>query len=224
MLFSRLVDGRWSAPEPPPFAMEEGDGEPFFSPDGRRLYFLSMRPLAPGEEGGKENIWFVDRVGDGWSEPQPVDPVVNEYDHHWEVSVSEAGTLYFSSSREGTFGSNDLYCSRLVEGVRQPPENLGPVINTEGTDLTPYIAPDESYLIFSSTGHGADPSEFAFYISFRSGEGEWLDPLSLADVTGGVEQPLWPYITADGRFMFFIGSGDIWWTRADFIEEMRPTM
>jgi len=220
--FSKLENGRWTAPAPAPFVSEFGEGEPIFSPDGQRLYFLSMRPLEPGAEPGKENIWYVDREGDGWAEARPVDAVVNEFDHHWLFSVSEGGTLYFSSIRGDGYGGRDLFRSRRVNGVHQAPENLGPVINSEETDHTPFIAPDESYLLFSSSGHDDTPGDFRFFISYRTEDGGWSTPQPLDHVTRPVEQPLCPLVTADGRFLFFIGSGDIWWTRADFIEEMRP--
>jgi ankyrin repeat protein len=222
ILYSRLEDGRWTRPRPAPFVSEYGEGEPIFSPDGERLYFLSMRPLAPGAEPGKENIWYVAREDDGWSEPRPLDPAVNDFDHHWLFSVSEAGTLYFSSVREGGYGSRDIYRSRRLNGVHQPPENVGPVINTEGGEHTPFIAPDESYLIFASTAHGPTEGMFHFVISYRETDGGWSAPQALDDITAPVQDPLCPLITADGKFMFFIGWGDIWWTRADFIEEMRP--
>jgi ankyrin repeat protein len=218
---SRLQDGRWTAPETAPFVSAYGDGEPIFSPDGRRLYFLSQRPLEPGAEPGKENIWYVEREGDGWSEPWPLDAVVNEFNHHWLFSISEAGTLYFSSVREGGQGRRDLYRSRRVNGVHQPPENLGVVINTDGDEHTPFIAPDESYLIFASTGHGTHEGMFHFAISYRGPGGSWSPPRALDHITTPVDDPLCPIITADGEFMFFIGSGDIWWTRAGFVQEMR---
>lgn len=220
--YSRLEDGRWTAPSTAPFVSKYGEGEPIFSPDGRRLYFLSMRPLEPGVEGGKENIWYVDREGDHWSEAKPLDAVVNDFDHHWLFSVSASGTLYFSSIREDGYGGRDLFRAEMVEGVYQPPENLGSEINSEGTDHTPFIAPDESYLLFSSSGHDDNPGDFRFFISYRTPEGGWSPPWVLDHVTQQVEQPLCPLVTPDGRFLFFIGSGDIWWTRADFIEEMRP--
>jgi len=222
ILFSRLEGGRWTRPMPAPFVSEYGEGEPIFSPDGERLYFLSMRPLEPGAEPGDENIWYVARERDGWSEPRAVDPVVNDFDHHWLFSISEAGTLYFSSVREGGYGSRDIYRSRSVNGVHQPPENLGPVINTDGGEHTPFIAPDESYLIFASTAHGPTEGMFHFVISYREPDGGWSTPRALDQITAPVNDPLCPLITADGKFMFFIGSGDIWWTRADFVEEMRP--
>jgi ankyrin repeat protein len=222
ILYSRLENGRWTRPRSAPFVSEHGDGEPIFAPDGERLYFLSMRPLQPGAEPGKENIWYVAREGDGWSEPKPLDRVVNEFDHHWLFSISEAGTLYFSSVREGGYGSRDIYRSRRVNGVHQPPENVGPVINTEGNEHTPFIAPDESYLILASTAHGPTQGMFHFVISYREADGGWSAPQPLDRITAPVQDPLCPLVTADGKYMFFIGSGDIWWTRADFIEEMRP--
>jgi len=220
--YSRLEGGRWTAPAPAPFLSEHGEGEPFFSPDGRRMYFLSMRPLAQGVEPGKENIWYVDRDGEGWSEAKPVDAAVNDFDHHWLFSVSEAGTLYFSSIREEGYGNRDLYRSRMVNGIHQPPENVGSVINSDGMEHTPFIAPDESYLIFASTGHGEHAGMFHFLISYRLPDGGWSPPEALDPITDPVNDPLCPIITHDGAFMFFIGSGDVWWTGADFIEEMRP--
>jgi len=62
---------------------------------------------------------------------------------------------------------------------------------------------------------------FSFFISYKEPDGVWSAPLSLDHITAPVEDPLCPIITADGRFMFFIGSGDIWWARADFIGAMR---
>jgi ankyrin repeat protein len=221
VLFSRLEDGRWTKPRPAPFVSEYGEGEPIFSPDGERLYFLSMRPLEPGAEPGDENIWYVVRERDGWSEPRPLGSAVNDFDLHWLFSITEAGTLYFSSVREGGYGSRDIYRSHRVNGVHQPPENLGPVINTDGGEHTPFIAPDESYLIFASTAHGRAEGMFHFVISYRETDGGWSEPQALDHITAPVNDPLCPLITPDAKFMFFIGSGDIWWTGAEFIREMR---
>jgi hypothetical protein len=147
---------------------------------------------------------------------------VNEFQHHWLFSISEAGTLYFASIRDDGYGGHDIFRSRMVDGVFQVPENLGPVINTEETEHTPFVAPDESYLIFASSGHGLEPGTgFHLLISYRAADGEWSAPIALDAVTAPVQQPLCPLVTADGRFLFFIGSGDIWWTRADFIEGLR---
>ena len=95
------------------------------------------------------------------------------------------------------------------------------MINSDGSEHTPFIAPDESYLIFASTGHGPHQGMFHFLISYREPDGGWSEPKALDHVIAPVSDPLCLLVTADGKFMFFIGSGDIRWTRADFIQEMR---
>src|SRR6266699_1577164 len=44
--FSDLRDGKWTHPEVAPFSGTYLDGSPYFSPDGKRLYFASKRPTA----------------------------------------------------------------------------------------------------------------------------------------------------------------------------------
>ena len=223
ILCMKNKQGVWTAPETASFNSEYGDGEPFFSPDGSKIYFLSFRPLKPGGATDKENLWYVKRTPQGWSEPESVSPLINAFDLHWLVSVSRKGTIYFSSIRDGGFGSRDIYSSRLVNGEYQEPENLGEVINTSGIDHTPYIAPDESYLIYVSTGKSASPGDMKFYISYRSQDGAWLKPIDIGQSINFPGRGLWPVITPDGKYMFFLSRGDIYWVEASFIQDLRKS-
>jgi hypothetical protein len=138
---------------------------------------------------------------------------VNALPLHWGISVSSAGTLYFGGTGQDGYGRGDIYCSRLVKGVYTKPVNLGPVINGKGLDHCPYIAPDESYLIYakeSETGPG-------FFISFKDKAGLWTPSVKLSDDFEGV----CPLVSPDGKFFFFNGDG-IFWTSAKFIEALRP--
>jgi hypothetical protein len=218
LMFSRRVNGLWTPPRPVSFMSPWGDGEPILSPDGRRLYFLSFRPLTPGGRSDKENIWSVEREGDGWGEPKPEAPAVNAFDHHWLFSVSADGTLYFSAARDGGAGGRDIYAARMVDGVRQAPQSAGPAINTAGDEHMPFIAPDGSYLLFVTR---PPQGQFQFKISFRDGAG-WTAPVGLGEKIARIQQGLCPMVTPGGRFMFFLGQGDIYWVRADFIEALRP--
>ncbi len=214
ILFMKQEMGVWTAPERAPFCSEYGDGEPIFSPDGKKLFFLSLRPITPGETGGKENMWYVDRKLDGWSEPKPVSPKINAFDLHWLFSISSNGTIYFASPSGNSIGQNDIYCSTLVNGEYGEPKNLGNVINTSGIDHTPFIAPDESYLIYTSA--------FKFYISYRNKNGSWMAPIDLGEKINSLQYALCPAVTPDGKQMFLIGSGDIYWVSAKFIEDLKP--
>jgi ankyrin repeat protein len=222
LLFMKQRSGVWTAPEPAAFISEYGDGEPIFSPDGKKLYFLSLRPMKPGDADDKENIWYVERTPRGWSEPKPVSPLINAYDLHWLFSVASNGTIYFASVREGGQGLQDVYNSRLVNGVYEEPRSLGSVINSTGIDHTPFIAPDESYLIYVSSRESASPGDMKFYISYRNDDGTWKEPILLDQRINSVDFALCPAVTPDGKYMFFIGNGDIYWVDAGFIEELRP--
>ena len=203
ILTSRLADGRWTPPAPASFVDEEARGDvPFVAPDGRRLFFLSTRPLAAGTAGGKENVWVVDREGDGWGEPRPLPPCVNDMHHHWQISVATNGNLYFSSNRSAP-GTQGVYVSRQVDGEYTEPEFLG----IPGG--SPFIAPDESYLI-TEIHHGRDN-----VLRVRRDDGTWSDPVSVREFHS-VAGPC-PRVSPDGRAYFVLGDAD-YWVSADFLE------
>jgi Tol biopolymer transport system component len=128
-------------------------------------------------------------------------------------TINEAadGTLYFASVRGNGRKDNDLYRSRLVNGEYQKPENLGNVINTNVTEADPFIAPDQSYLIFSSDREGG-AGEGDLYISFNQ-NGKWTAPQPLGSNINTAEYEYTPLVSADGKtFYFSRGWGEIFET------------
>ncbi|MCP4726999.1 MAG: hypothetical protein GY863_18310, partial [bacterium] len=124
-------------------------GEPFYSYDGNTIYYNShSNPNTPGLV-QKENIWYVEREGNGWTDPQPLGPEVNSVYMHWTFSLNSDGDLYFSGRETSAEGFNDIYVSRNEGGSFTQAELLGYPINTDSSEDTPYIASDGSYLIFS---------------------------------------------------------------------------
>jgi hypothetical protein len=218
---SRIENGRWMIPEPPDWASvsEDGGDVPFFSPDGDRLYFLSTRPLTPGGQRSDENIWIVDRAADGWGEPYPAPGEINSLPMHWQATVSNSGTIYVQGNGPDQFGRGDIYRSTFADGAYTTPVNLGDVINTPGTETSPYISPDESFLLFASSGHEGADAPIGIFISWSDGSGGWTEPV----FTGLVG--LCPLITPDGEYVFFRGMGDhggLRWRSAAFLDELRP--
>ena len=222
IFITRRVSGVWTAPVPAPFSGGFRNGEPIYSTDGSRLYFNSNRPLPGGPESAKERIWYVDRTGDGWSEPRPIDAVVNDQEMHWQFSVDGRGDIYFGSRAAGGLGMADIYCARLVDGRYQKPENLGSVINTSGNDHCPFIAPDGSYLIFSKDGNEGD-----LFVSFRSAEDGWTTPRSLGFPVNTEAGELCPIVAADGRYLFFLstreGESHPYWVEAKSLDALRSS-
>jgi hypothetical protein len=218
LLSMKRVNGRWTAPQWASFSGPNGqDDVPFFSEDGRRLHFLSRRPLPGESQNGSEKIWYVDRTAGGWSEPKPLDPIVNSVDKHWEFSLDRKGNVFFAGQGADSRGMGDIYVSRLINGTYEKPVNVGEPINTPGSETTPFIAPDGSYLVFSQ--------QYDLWVSFRGKGGEWSKPVSLGPEVNSPSVELCPIITVDGKYLFFLsqrgGESHAYWVRADVIEKLR---
>ncbi len=224
LMCSRVTDGKWGVPQFPEFtvALETDDDVPFYTTDGKKLYFLSARPLRPGQRGGKENIWIADKTDSGWGNIRPVPGVLNNRDLHWQFSVTNTGTIYFASGDPSGFGMSDIYKSEIVDGEYATPQNIGSVINTAVTESCPYIAPDGSYLLFASSGHQSENDEMNIYIfiSYKNSEGDWSEPVN-TNLEG-----LCPLISHDGKYLFYNGVHEdqqgIFWLKTDFLSKLKP--
>jgi hypothetical protein len=216
MCVSYYRDRRWSAPQVLPFSGRYLDYPPKFDASGGRLLFASSRPLPDGTR-GHIRIWEVERGSAGWGEPHPLPAPVNAPDSLWNAdpTVSDDGTLYFSSDRGG--GGIHIYRSRLVEGKYAEPEKLGPEINSEFNEYQPYIARDGRFLIFASSGESGPPYNHRpedintggkpyprgdLYISFKR-SGNWTAARHLEHGINSFAEEEFPFVTPDGRYLFF---------------------
>lgn len=215
LLVSRLRDGRWTYPQVAPFTGEGRDGDvPCFTPDGKRLYFMSRR-LMPGEaQPTGEHIWFMERERDGWSEPRPVDETVNRFPLHWQFAVDKDYNLYIHANVSGGLGESDLYFAKYAGGRYLEPVNLGAPLNTPGSEETPGIAPDGGYLLFQR--------DLDLYASFRRPDGSWGEPVNLGPGVNSPGPELCPQVTADGKYLFFLSQWNACWVSTDVIEKLRP--
>jgi len=213
---TRRVGDAWTVPEFASFNYPNGndffDDAPVISPDNTRLYFNSRRPYGSNPDPGNWMFWYVQRTADGWSSPQPLPEVINDTGgDHWQVSVAGSGTVYFGViSQDGEIG---IYFSRFVNGVHQPPEPLAVANSIGGGAFCPFVAPDESYIIFNKlheSGGWAD----GHYISFKDGGGAWLAPQRLPDFP----EPESAFVSRDGLYLF----NKSYWVSAEIIEELRP--
>ena len=54
---AKWSNGSWSTPAPAAFSGSHSDDDPFVSPDGRWLYFVSDRPVGESDRERDSNIW-----------------------------------------------------------------------------------------------------------------------------------------------------------------------
>lgn len=221
------IDGRWTAPEVASFSRDFSNVDLAISYDGKRVFFGSTRPR-PGETEIREGVfdmWFADRTETGWGEEQYLGPVVNSGKSQIYPTVTRDGTLYFQAVREGGYGKADIYRSRLIDGVYQTPENLGPVINSENYEGDVFVADDESYLIVSVYGRTDGFGEGDLYISFRDLAGSWSPLKNMGGAINSDKRDFCPMVSPDGKYFFFsskrAGEGDIFWVDAKVIDALR---
>ena len=201
ILILKKENNRWSWPQVAPFSGQYVDGFPCFSPDGTQLFFASYRPVEANAPPRKDwDIWVVDRTENGWSEPHHLGPRINTADRESAPSVTMDGTLYFKRSAGG---SSDIYRSRLMKGQYEEPEKLSGAINSETSEDHPFIAPDESYLLFSSWRRPDGYGEADLYISFRRGDDSWTPAKNLGDIINTNAHENCPFVSPDGCYFFF---------------------
>ncbi|GAB5532885.1 MAG: hypothetical protein Roseis3KO_46620 [Roseivirga sp.] len=183
-------------------------GRPIFSPDGQIMHLGSQ---------------YIERTETGWSEVKSLGPMFDRED--W-------GIMRLSASARGTYVFDDykskdvIRISRLKDGKREAPQLLGKAINTGKWTAHPFIAPDESYLIWDSEreeGHG----DSDLYISYRQVDGTWGEAINLGNK---INTEVWEggaSVSPDGKYLFFNRAvspenTDIFWVDARIIEDLRP--
>ena len=239
------ASGTWSEVKIAPFSGKFSDVDPVFSPQGNQIYFCSDRPR-PSDSTRKDfDIWRVDREGDAWKEPLHLGNKLNTPRNDWYCSSTRDGTLYYSTW-DPERNTDDIFSAAADDGYE--PVNIGGGVNTGSAEFDPFISPDESYLLFSSyrrSGHGnAD-----LYISFKV-DGEWSEAQNLGEKINSSGKDYCPWVSTDGKYLFFTsmrtekpyhemdeitlpglrkkmldidnGMGNVYWVKADFLQDLRP--
>ena len=200
------IDGLWLQPEIAPFSGTYMDMGPCYAPDGSRLYFNSKRPAPGGTDVGDDyDIWMVEKMDRGWSDPVPLNTSVNTEMNEIFPSIAANGTIYFQ--RYGQRGSeSDFYYARLEGGVYQEPVKLEYGISTEHYESSPSVDPEERWILFQSTRPGGFDG-VDFYISFRNDDGTWEFPVNLGSTVSSPGNVISPMISPDGQYFFFARNG-----------------
>ncbi len=136
------------------------EGPLTMSADGNTVYFSResffdkkfVKSSDKKEKVGKMNIFKAVYANGKWVNITPV-PFNGKDFNTSSPSLSKDGkTLYFISDMAGTLGKTDVWKVSVNEdGTFGTPENLGDKVNTEGNELSAYIA-DNNTLYYASKG------------------------------------------------------------------------
>ena len=163
---------------------------------------------------------FKERVADGWSDPKRLGPDFEDI-RIMRVTASDKGTIVIDEAEEDSI----LRYSRLVDGVRVAPMPLPEEINTGQFNAHPFIARDESYIIWDGQRDG-EIRNADLFISFRQPDGAWGEAIRFDDSINTSASEFAASVTPDGKYLFFnrnVGpdNPDTFWVDAEVIENLR---
>ena len=115
-----------------------------------------------------------------------------------DIRVFDENTYIYSSMREGGYGGYDLYIVKRDTGVWSEPINLGPTINSEFDELTPYITNNGGKLYFSSNRLNSMGGFDVFESDFGLETGVWSVPHNLGLPINSPRDDIYFRLAADG--------------------------
>ncbi|OGU61888.1 MAG: hypothetical protein A2V66_13535 [Ignavibacteria bacterium RBG_13_36_8] len=220
IFYTHGKNGNWIKPDFAPFANKTFEYEPHISFDGQRLFFGSRRPNPIGKNDYNYG-WVVKKINNEWGIPEFIDTTVN---NAWPMYFSEAAnkTLYYTGNKK-----RGIYRSKFVDGKYLEPERLpDEEINYLFNCAHPYIAPDESYLIFDGRDERKNSDDTDLFISYRVNDGGWTKAINIGAPINSDADEMAASVSPNGKYLFFhsdrMGSADIFWVDASFIEKLRP--
>jgi hypothetical protein len=215
----RRINNRWTMPE---VFCPLGDTvhycDPHITPDGKRIIFSSSAY-------NKFNVWSQEIIENGEGKVHNISDDIGVNYMHLQSTITNSGTLYFLAvGWNDNESSLDIMRSQFKDGTYQAPELLPTTINSDSMDWNPFIAADESYLIFASKRL---KGQLDLYISFRDKATDtWSEAINIGEKINTDVQEGFPTVSPDGKYLFFTRynqemSMDVFWVSANFIDHLR---
>ena len=195
----------WDEPKIASFSGQYIDLEPFLSPDGLKLYFASNRPVSKDSTTIKDfDIWYVerDKFNAEWSQPINIGAPVNSSYDEFYPSITLSNNIYFTAIKEGMNGQDDIFMSEWKDNAYSEPMALGATINTKGAEFNSFVAPDESYILFSGWRRPDGVGSGDLYIS-KYNNGEWQTATNLGADINSKSIDYCPFVNTETGTLYF---------------------
>ena len=187
-------EGEWTSPEKLAFCDNQlNEATIAVSSDERKIYVYQ-------DVSGGGDIYFSDFGDNKFGELEKLREK-NVNTEYWETHCTvtpDGQNMYFASDRPGGLGGRDIYrIVKLPNGEWSEAQNMGPGINTEFDEDSPYIAVNNNTLYYSSNGP-TSMGGFDVFVSFRDEENVWSTPLNLGYPINSTGDDVFYTTTVDG--------------------------
>jgi OmpA-OmpF porin, OOP family len=182
----QLSDNEWSAPVNDLYALNNQGNNAVvgISKTGNTLYLLNSYKSSNSREAG---LAFAFNRNQTWTDPADisVSELETKQGNFYGYYVNPAETILFISMQaENSLGQEDLYVSikNPASGTWSTPTHLGPKINTQGYEISPFLSEDGKTLYFASSGHpGFGDADIFAATRLDAGWTNWSTPVNLGE-------------------------------------------
>ena len=177
-----LLDERFAPAKPLPSSVNNPkyfNSNFCLSEDGQRM--ILTRCVRVGDGDLRCSLWQSEKEKGTWKKPMQLPSAINQNGSSSMqpclVQLTDYEILYFASDRPGGYGNLDIWYSICKNGHYQDPVNLGPMINSEGNEITPFYHKNSKMLYFSADERKGI-GDYDIFCS-EGALGAWKQPLHL---------------------------------------------
>jgi outer membrane protein OmpA-like peptidoglycan-associated protein len=173
------------------------------NPDGTEI-------LVSGKYDQGEGLYKTSLIKGIWTKPQKI--IIEGYTNSslyvcYHVSP-DMKYLVIAMEDQATYGDMDIYVSfRKSDGTYTKPKNVGPMINTAGTEPSVFLSADSKTIYFSSDGHPGYGA-YDMYMSRRLDDtwNKWTTPVNLGPKINSDDWDLYYTVPANGEYAYYSSS------------------
>ncbi|WP_087493168.1 PD40 domain-containing protein [Winogradskyella sp. PC-19] len=211
--FSRLKDEKWSTPKIANFTKgkKKNELEGFVSLNGEKIFFTAYDSIF-----SDENIWYVNRLENSWSEAIKLDSPIND-DIVFYSNTSENGDLFYTSISQWK-----MYYAPNKNGEFPEVHEVGIEYGGHG-----FISPSQDFILVDAQKENEETKDRDIHVCFKDKDGTWSKPINLGDAVNSKFAETCPSLTPDGKYLFFSrydeegGLSNIYWISAEVINKVK---
>lgn len=212
--FSKLKEGNWTHPEKANLTKgrKKNEFEAFVNPVGNKIFFAAYDTIF-----SDENIWYVNRVGDSWSDAKKLDSPINDDLIFYPNAAKNVDLFYTSISKV------KMYYAPNKNGEYPEVHELGIEYGIHG-----FISPSQDFILVDAPKDNDKTKDRDIHVCFKQKDGTWSKPINLGNAVNSDFNETCPSLTPDGNYLFFSryneegGISNIYWVSAEVIDRVRP--
>ncbi len=218
LYYSKLENGIWTKPKITDFTSNNkhgGNGGPVFSLDGKKLFFYQRKPC-------DKYMYYVEKKDGQWSKDpisigEPYNTKIGNVATNWTPVFTKKGYAYEYNQQKRV-----ILKYKYDEALFSQPDTMR-VHEDFRLSFNVYVAPDESYYIFSGYNYKGF-GDLDLCICFKDSDGNWGYPIIMRDEVNTKARERFPVVSPDGKYLFFMRhtkTQDIFWVSTKIFDKYK---